>query len=104
LTLYWRAEDTPPTAYTVFTHLLDSTGHVIAQDDSPPAGGRYPTTGWLRGEYVTDPHTLVFNARGQAYTGSATLEVGLYDPVNGARVLVSNGADHVLLPVTLSVR
>lgn len=104
LTVYWRADGTAAIAYTVFTHLLDANGRVIAQDDAPPAAGTRPTTAWLKGEYVVDSHVLTFNAQGQGYTGAATLEVGLYDAGSGARVPASNGADHVLLPVTVTVR
>jgi hypothetical protein len=102
--LYWRADETPSTAYTVFTHLLDVEGHVIAQDDQVPANGHHPTTGWLKDEYIADPHTLIFNAQGRGYHGTATLEIGLYDPLTGDRAKLMNGGDHVLLPVTITVR
>ncbi len=103
LTLYWQAGTTPTTSYTVFSHLLDAAGQVIAQNDSLPTNGSRPTTGWLQGEYVTDPHVLVFNSQGQNYTGTASIEVGLYDPTTNKRVLLANGADHVLLPISVTV-
>jgi hypothetical protein len=102
LTLYWKAATTAPIDYKVFTHLLDANGQVIAQNDSPPVNGDRPTTGWLKGEYLRDPHTLTFIR--SDYTGAATLEVGLYDPESGARVLLSDGADHALLAVSITVK
>ncbi|MHB8629639.1 MAG: glycosyltransferase family 39 protein [Aggregatilineales bacterium] len=104
LTLYWQSDETPKIPYTVFTHLLNAADQVIAQSDSPPNNGNRPTTGWVKSEYVIDPHTLAFNVQGQNYVGSATIEVGVYDPLTGQRVLLSNGADHILLPVSLTVK
>lgn len=103
LTLYWQAV-VPDTAvpYTVFAQLLDENGVLIAQHDSPPANGRRPTTGWVAGEYVTDSHMLVFK-EGVAYTGPATVVVGLYDPQTGARLLADNGQDYFVLPVGVEI-
>ncbi|MEP7287576.1 MAG: glycosyltransferase family 39 protein [Chloroflexota bacterium] len=103
--LVWRASATPKIAYTVFVHLLDSAGKVIAQSDAQPAQGQRPTTSWVTNEYIDDVHALTFNR--QDYTGSATLEVGLYDAATGKRVsltLVENAPDHLVLPLTIDVR
>ena len=104
VTLYWRAQGIPAMNDTVFTHLLDSSGHVIAQDDEVPANGQRPTTGWLQNEYIVDPHVLRFNTQGQGYRGPATIEVGLYDPITGVRAQLADGSDHFLLPVDLVVK
>ena len=102
LTLYWQATgplgDAP---LTVFTHLLDASGRLIAQHDSPPAEGQRPTPGWTLGETVIDPHRLTFTDPG--YTGDAVLEVGLYDPVSGARLPTPDGTGRLLLPTPLRV-
>src|SRR5262249_28053351 len=73
--LIWKASNSPRTAYTVFVHLLDADGQVIAQSDRQPAQDSRPTTSWLANEYITDRHQLTWNR--SDYTGSATLEVGL---------------------------
>jgi hypothetical protein len=99
--LVWKASATPTTAYTVFVHLLDANGQVIAQSDAQPAENKRPTTSWLAGEYITDPHSLTWNR--QDYGGSATLEVGLYDQNTGERVKLKDGSDHVALPITITV-
>ncbi|MBN1286996.1 MAG: hypothetical protein JXB47_16470, partial [Anaerolineae bacterium] len=103
LMLVWRAAGASDLPYAVFVHLLDAGGRVIAQSDRPPAGGERPTTGWVAGEYIVDEHALVFNEAGADYTGPATLEVGLYDPLTGARAPLEGGGDFVILPVTVEV-
>lgn len=102
LVLVWRAAETPPGALTVFTHLLDDSGRYIGGHDSPPAGGNRPTTSWVAGEYIVDEHALTLEDT--AYRGRARIEVGLYDPDTGQRVLLSGGADHLVLPGEIMVR
>ena len=102
LTLVWRATHTPPTSYRVFTHLLDESGRVIAQHDGYPVGEARPTTGWVSGEYLVDPHALAFEIHD--YRGPARLEIGFYQPETGERVRLSNGADHLILPVEIMVQ
>ncbi len=101
LTLVWQAERTAGTSYKVFTHLLDDGGQVIAQHDGYPVAGERLATGWLPGEYLIDAHALQFERRD--YRGPARLEVGLYDPESGERVRLSDGADHVILPIAITV-
>jgi hypothetical protein len=78
LTLYWRAlADLPPAeSYTVFTHLFDSEGALLAQHDGLPGEGKRPTTTWLPGEIIADRHELVLS---EHYAGPARLLVGMYD-------------------------
>ena len=94
LTLLWQAAGATDTAYTVFVQLVSDDGRVLAQSDSPPAGGARPTTGWRESEYIEDAHRLTFHA--DASAGAARLIVGLYDPVSGARV-AAGAADHLVL-------
>lgn len=102
VTLYWQAGDGfSPTAYTVFAHMLAADGRLIGQHDAPPANGERPTTSWVAGEYITDPHLMTFREAG--YTGSAAISVGLYDPATGVRLTLADGTDAVMLPVTLTV-
>lgn len=101
LTLYWRAlEGVSPMNYIVFTHLLAEDGHMVAQHDGSPANGTRPTTTWMPGESIVDPHTMAFSDA--AYTGPARVAVGLYDPATG-RVLTATGEDRVVLPITINV-
>ena len=88
LTLYWRAINREPLAtnYVVFTHLLtEAQDRLVAQHDGPPGGGRRPTTGWVQGEIIVDPHLLSWR---EEYSGTCPIEVGLYDPSTGERLPV----------------
>jgi hypothetical protein len=105
LTLDWQAlEGTSPVDYTVFTHLLAASGEVrlIAQHDGVPANGTRPTTSWVAGETIVDPHLMTFTAEHLDYIGPATISVGLYDPATG-RVPNETGDEQITLPVTINV-
>ncbi|MGE5603509.1 MAG: hypothetical protein ACM30E_10680, partial [Nitrososphaerales archaeon] len=95
--LYWQALGSTQVAYTVFVHLVDEqTNAIIGYGDAEPGDGAYPTTGWLKGEYLADAHTVSFtpdSARGRP----VRLEVGLYDPATGQRLTLPDGADSVVL-------
>jgi hypothetical protein len=84
LTLFWRTETVPAADYTVFVHLLNKQGDLVAQFDSPPAGGAYPTSLWDPGEIIVDERLLTNLPPGQF-----TLQVGLYHPVTGERLPVA---------------
>jgi len=103
LTIQWQAlEGVGPVDYMVFTHLLSEDGRLIAQHDGSPAGGASPITGWSSGEIVVDVHLMTFYDT--AYTGPATIAVGMYDPGDpGARVPTETGSDYVVLPVSINV-
>jgi len=79
VTLYWEAQGDmggATEAYFVFVHLLDAGGHLVAQHDGPPVGGRYPLAAWIPGEPVPDSHTLSLDPALPA--GMYTLQVGVY--------------------------
>ncbi len=101
LVLVWRADRSTSVSYKVFTHLLNANGMVVAQHDGYPVSGDRPTSGWVPGEYVVDEHALVFER--SEYHGPAHLEIGLYNPDTGERVQLANGADHLILPVEITV-
>lgn len=92
-TLEGLAED-----YTVFLHLVDSRGHLVAQVDEPPQQGQYPTHLWEQGDMVRDVHSI--HIPDDLAPGAYTLHVGLYLPQNGQRLLVLGAdppTDHVVL-------
>lgn len=101
VTLIWRVgKTTPQFNYTVFVQLLDAQGQLIAQSDSAPAQGTRPTNAWRPGEYIVDLHNLQFNQL--AAPGTATLIVGMYDPLTGQRIVV-DGQDFIALPGSVEV-
>jgi len=103
LTLQWQAlEKVSAVDYWVFTHLLAEDGRLIAQHDGVPAGGTRPTTGWNSGEIIVDAHAMAFHDA--AYTGPATIVVGMYDPDDpGVRVPTELGSDYVVLPIMINI-
>ena len=81
--LYWRPQ-APLTAYaTIFVHLLDENGAIVAQHDGQPVAGTYPLPNWQPGAIVADRHPLRLPADLPA--GQYALAVGLYDPDTLAR-------------------
>jgi hypothetical protein len=106
LTLYWRAERTSEVAYVVFVHLIDTAEHIYAQSDQLPAAGLRPTTGWLPGEIISDPHTL--DVAPDAPPGQYILELGMYDPATRERLHALDEAGNdmgtrILLPTSIQV-
>jgi 4-amino-4-deoxy-L-arabinose transferase-like glycosyltransferase len=88
--LDWRPSGPTAQPYTVFAHLVDARGAVVAQRDSEPVGGYRPTTAWLAGESVID-HLGVPLPRELA-SGDYTLLIGLYSP-EGRRLSNSGGGE-----------
>lgn len=94
VTLVWTADAYVGVSYKVFVHLLDDGGQLLAQSDAAPARWRRTTTSWLPGEFISDTHTLSFQASGAS--APRRLLVGLYDD-EGRRLLTTAGEDHVTL-------
>jgi len=77
LALWWQALQAPAADYTVFVHLFDpDTEAIVAQSDSTPQAGAYPTSWWAEGEVVSETVTLPLEGVPE---GSYWLAVGLYD-------------------------
>jgi len=91
LTLYWRALRQMEKNYTVFVHLLEPAKGVIAQHDGMPVDGTYPTSLWVPGEVVADPHPL--DLPEGLSPGTYTLEVGMYLLETGTRLPVPGSPD-----------
>ena len=88
VTLYWQALSQMSQDYTVFLHLLDDTGKLVAQVDEEPLEGQYPTSLWARGEQLKDVHLLPLPAN--VPSGSYQIAVGLYLWETGERLLVTS--------------
>jgi len=101
VTLQWLATEPLPVDYTVFTHLLNSSGELVAQTDSQPLSGTRPTSSWQPGEVITDRYALLLPFELEA--GDYQIEVGLYDLASLSRLVISQpgGAldqlDHLIL-------
>lgn len=97
--LYWHALGATDKSYTVFVHMLDANGRVIGQKDAPPLEGEAQTDTWQKDEYIADPYAFTIAA--DALKGAAAVEIGIYDPTTGQRLVVNkDGAatgDHILV-------
>jgi hypothetical protein len=89
LKLYWRALAPIAEDYTVFVHLVDANGNIIAQRDSQPQRGAYPTSFWDAGEIVMDEYALVVPR--DASPSDYQIRVGVYRANDVARLATRNG-------------
>jgi hypothetical protein len=95
LTLFWQSEGPASRPFTVFTHLLDGDGQLVAQQDNWPVSGSWPPTCWRTGDVIVDLVMLSIPADIEA--GRYRLVSGLYDASNGMRVQLEDGGDAVEL-------
>ncbi len=111
LVLYWIPDKAISANYTVFVHLINAKGDVLAQRDTGPRNGTYPTTLWTPGQPVVDEAYL--NLPKTLPPGSYMLRIGLYLQQGGQAVgafTVDNAApgnrqDFVVLgPITVSAK
>ena len=88
LTLYWHSVHEVAKDYTVFIHLADSKGLILAQEDSPPVRGKSPTSHWQPGQVVEDHHRILMPPNFPV--GEYDLIVGLYNSNTNERLLVQS--------------
>jgi hypothetical protein len=101
LRLLWKANTTPARDYTVFVHLTDSSGEIVAQQDAPPRRGAYPTSFWDAGEVIDDTVELRVPREKE---GGLSLWIGLYDGTTMQRLPLRAGnpaPDAVRIPIDL---
>ncbi|MCC6192662.1 MAG: glycosyltransferase family 39 protein [Anaerolineales bacterium] len=107
IALYWEALAPMTEDFTVFVHLLDESGALIAQHDGQPQDGRAPTAWWSPGDLFRDVHPLSLPADLPA--GRYQVDVGLYRWDTGQRLPLFDPAgarlpdDRWLLPETLDL-
>lgn len=87
VTLYWRSLVPMQDDYSVFVHLLGSPDLVLAQRDTYPGLGSYPTSLWEPGDTIADRYVLPV-PRAILAPSEATIEVGLYRLADGSRLRV----------------
>lgn len=90
--LFWQAAHPAQRPYTVFTHLVNANGDLVAQQDNWPLNGRWPPSCWQAGERLADPYSLTLPPDLPA--GEYRLLVGWYE---GENRLTSNGRTELLL-------
>jgi Dolichyl-phosphate-mannose-protein mannosyltransferase len=101
--LHWRGLAEMDQAYKIFVHVLDPGGtQVVGQRDAEPKDGAAPTSSWLTGEVLDDEYAIQLPPN--LPPGEYPIEVGVYDPKSGTRLLLPNGESRVLLHSRLQVR
>jgi 4-amino-4-deoxy-L-arabinose transferase-like glycosyltransferase len=100
LTFYWKRAAPMKVDYTVFVHILDAAGNIVAQKDRQPMDGADPTSLWEEGEQVVDRYSF----EAPLDPAAAQIEIGMYRTDTGQRLEVAdeNGkplGDHVMLPL-----
>jgi 4-amino-4-deoxy-L-arabinose transferase-like glycosyltransferase len=78
VTLTWHALEQVPRDWTVFLHLLDAGGEIVAENNTRPQDGAMPMRLWAPGDWVADPHPILLPAT--LPPGAYRLRVGLYRP------------------------
>ena len=108
LDLIWQARAKMDKPYTVFVHLLDKDGKVVAQKDAQPQNGARPTTGWVANEYLTDNYELPIPSN--TAPGNYQIEIGWYDakdPTYARLQVLDDGGvsvgDNVILRTTVKI-
>ncbi len=86
LFLFWQAQRPMENDYTTFVHVVESSGHILAQRDAPPDSGAYPTRRWMAGEVVIDPVRVPLPT--DVLGGPLQVVVGMYRPDTGQRLSV----------------
>jgi hypothetical protein len=83
VTLTWNSLEPVPRPWTVFVHLVDGSGAIVAESNSQPRGGALPFPLWTPGDWLADAHTLQLPA--DLAPGDYELRVGLYRPEKGGQ-------------------
>jgi hypothetical protein len=88
-TLFWRAQVEPAHDYTLFVHVLNPQGAVVAGWDAMPMGGGYPTSVWASGERVPDERSVPLPE--DLPPGEYSILIGWYLPATGERLPAVDG-------------
>lgn len=97
ITLLWQTDVPLTDYYTVFVHLLDETGWLIAQHDGVPLLGTRPTTTWRPGERLLDRHEVILPDNGVMGSGNGHIAVGLYDSETIERLPLAPSEDSLTI-------
>ena len=96
--LYWRADAPTDGDYTVFNHLLDADGDLVAQVDGPPLPGtRRGTADWNDPQETVISRGFRLQLPDDLPAGEYRLVTGFYRRDTGQRLLTPDGRDHLLL-------
>ena len=89
--LNWTSDGEVDGDYTVFCHLIDAAGGIVAQVDEKPLAGRRPTTTWREGEMIEDDHRI--EVPEDLQPGRYRVLAGLYDRETMERLAADEAAN-----------
>jgi 4-amino-4-deoxy-L-arabinose transferase-like glycosyltransferase len=104
--LWWRTLRRPDQDYSVFVHLVDKQGTMVAQYDKLPLNAFYPMRAWPQNVDQRDAYPLKIPA--DADLEGASLAIGLYNARDGLRLPIDASqsdpagwasGDHIRVPV-----
>ena len=84
VTLHWHANDQIEHDYTVFTHVQNEEGALIAQMDGVPANAERPTTTWEQGDLIEDHYEISIPS--DTPPGRYAVSTGMYEPGSLSRL------------------
>jgi len=85
LTLYWQSQIAMDRNWSIFVHVVDDEGIIVAQRDRYPGMGALPTTLLRPGQTFAERYVIPIPETGYA-PSAAHLEVGLYDLADRTRL------------------
>ena len=101
VTLYWQPLAEMEQNYNVFVHVLGRDEQVIAQEDTYPGMGSYPTSLWQVGGVIKDTYGMYVLPESKA-PSRFRVEVGIYDRSTGEVLPAFDGAGHPIQGVTVA--
>jgi 4-amino-4-deoxy-L-arabinose transferase-like glycosyltransferase len=98
VTVYWQALARTDLDHAIFVHLLSDTGVMVAQRDTYPGLGRYPSTAWEPGVVFADTYRVRVPETAYA-PDTGYIQVGIYAiaPPENPRLVTSDGRNAVRL-------
>jgi hypothetical protein len=84
LTLWWHVLQVPQGDVTVFVHVYDGSGQLVAQKDGYPLAGLFPSWGWEAGDLMRDVRIVALPDDLEA--GTYSVSIGWYDAASGQRL------------------
>jgi len=93
--LWWETTGPLAETYTVFVHLLDAGGNVVAHHDHIAGADAFPTTRWPVGARMRDRFFL--SAPEGACDAGCTVRFGLYTPAG--RLPLRDGGDFLTIEI-----
>jgi hypothetical protein len=94
VSLYWQVDAQPPGNYLLFLHLMDSAGTMVAQRDTHPGLGNFPSSLWQPGDRFVD-HIRLYVPETAYAPETGTLSIGLYAP-DSYRLAVSDASGQAI--------